>query len=88
MNGEQNMEETSDRIEKLLASCLEGPESGWSDAIEDLCAEQQDVADDIRRRFGYLQQLGFHLPGLENTPSTNPNSAHSCPPPSSEEASE
>jgi tetratricopeptide (TPR) repeat protein len=52
-------EPSSDRVEKLLASCLETETAHTEARLDELCAANRDVAQDLRERFAMLREAGL-----------------------------
>ena len=52
-------ESGSDRIDRLLESCLELPPSAWIQRIEQLCTEFPEHAPELRRRYEEILSLGI-----------------------------
>ena len=48
-----------DRVEKIMADCLERPATEWTEAITDACASHPELAEEIRGRFDALRRMGF-----------------------------
>ncbi len=48
-----------DCIDELLFEILRGPDDGWSQGVEALCAAQLEHAAEIHRRFKVLRDLGL-----------------------------
>jgi serine/threonine protein kinase/WD40 repeat protein len=46
-----------DRIDELLACCLESEASEWQRAIDDCCESDPEIAQELRRRFTDLMEL-------------------------------
>ncbi|MEZ5967042.1 MAG: serine/threonine-protein kinase [Planctomycetota bacterium] len=56
----------TDPVERMLVSCFAGPEAGWAEKIESVCAAQPQHADELRRRLRHLRGLGVPVPGEAN----------------------
>ena len=49
----------SDRLEEIVAACLERMETEGPAALEEACADHPDLADEIRHRVGALADAGL-----------------------------
>ena len=51
-----------DRIEEIMAECLERPSEEWSSAIDAACERQPELAQKLRVRYQALQAMGLQPP--------------------------
>jgi serine/threonine protein kinase len=64
-------ESGSDKIDKLLESCLELPRSAWEERLRQICREHPEHAGEMRRRYEELVHLGIVEASAPNGPEPN-----------------